>query len=59
VSNYKTGFGGSFALHNVDRIDLQDFLHFRTDVPYHPDYYKEWRWSIGGVYQFNYLKSVE
>jgi len=59
ISNYNTGFGGSFALHNVDRIDLQDFLHFNTEVPYHPDYYKGWRWSIGGVYQTNYLKILE
>lgn len=53
ISSLKNGYGGSFSLYNVNRLDFQDFLHFNTNVPYHPDYYRGWRWMIGGRYEYN------
>ncbi|NNM23995.1 MAG: hypothetical protein HKO54_10630 [Flavobacteriaceae bacterium] len=54
ISNYHTGFGGNFSLYNVNSLDVQDLLHFSTQVPYHPDYYNGWRWMLGGKYEYNY-----
>lgn len=53
ITNLEHGFGGSFSLYNVNRLDFQDFLHFATNVPYHPDYFKGYRWMIGGRYEYN------
>lgn len=54
ISNLNNGFGGSVSLYNCNRLDLQDFLHFTTNVPYHPDYYQGYRWMFGGRYEYNY-----
>lgn len=56
VSNLDDGFGGSISLYNNNRLDFQDFLHFTTNVPYHPDYFKRHRWMIGGRYEYNNSK---
>lgn len=56
VSNLDNGFGGSVSLYNYNRIDFQDFLHFTTNVPYHPDYFKGHRWMFGGRYEYNNSK---
>ena len=53
VSNLDKGFGGSLSLYNVNALDLQDFLHFTTNVPYHPDYFKGYRVMVGGRYLYN------
>ncbi|WP_303316961.1 polymorphic toxin type 23 domain-containing protein [Flavivirga abyssicola] len=55
ISNIKNGFGGSISLYNRNSIDLQDFLHFNTNVPYHPDYYRGYRWMFGGRYEYNQI----
>lgn len=47
MSSAKRGWGGNAAIFNLNRIDFQDMLHFRTDVPYHPDYYQGWRIVFG------------
>lgn len=52
-SNLNNGFGGSISVYNCNRIDFQDFLHFNTNVPYHPDYYRGYRIMIGGRYEYN------
>jgi hypothetical protein len=52
-SNINNGFGGSISLYNRNNLDLQDFLHFNTNVPYHPDYYRGYRWMFGGRYEYN------
>lgn len=56
VSNINDGFGANFSIYDFNRLDLQDFLHFNTNVPYHPDYNKSKRLMIGGNYQYNYIK---
>lgn len=50
------GFGGSVSLYNSDFLDFQDFLHFSTNVPYHPDYFNGYRWMVGGRYEYNNTK---
>ncbi|MBQ4819623.1 hypothetical protein [Aquimarina sp. MMG016] len=53
VSNINSGYGGHISLFNVNRIDFQDYLHFKTNVPYHPDYYKGYRIMFGGRFEYN------
>lgn len=55
-SNLENGFGGSFALYNKANLDLQDFLHFATNVPYHPDYYQGYRMMFGIRHEYNHTK---
>jgi len=55
-SNLDNGFGGSISLYNANRLDLQDFLHFNTNVPYHPDYYGGYRWMFGVRHEYNNVK---
>lgn len=55
-SNLDNGFGGSISLYNANSIDFQDFLHFWTNVPYHPDYFNGYRWMFGGRYEYNNIK---
>ncbi|QHI39049.1 hypothetical protein IMCC3317_44500 [Kordia antarctica] len=55
-SNLENGFGGSVSIYNKGNLDLQDFLHFNTNVPYHPDYYQGYRWMIGARYEYNHTK---
>lgn len=55
ASNINTGFGGSVSVYNLNSIDLQDFLHFKTNVPYHPDYYRGYRVMFGARYEYNKL----
>jgi hypothetical protein len=55
ISNYRTGFGGNMSFYNFNGLDVQDFLHFTTNVPYHPDYYRGWRVMWGGRYENNQL----
>ena len=52
-SNISSGYGGSVSVFNLNSIDLQDFLHFNTNVPYHPDYYRGYRIMFGGRYENN------
>ncbi len=56
ISSLKSGFGGNISLYNYNRLDVQDFIHFRTNVPYHPDYYKASRVMFGGKYVNSQLK---
>jgi hypothetical protein len=56
VTNLDHGVGGSISLYNANRLDFQDFLHFTTNVPYHPDYFKGYRWMMGGRYEYNTTK---
>ncbi|WP_430412553.1 hypothetical protein [Kordia sp.] len=55
-SNMENGFGGSFSLYNYARLDLQDFLHFKTNVPYHPDYYQTYRMMFGMRHEYNHTQ---
>lgn len=55
LTNITTGYGGHISLYNFNRLDLQDFLHFNTSVPYHPDYYQRGRIVLGGRYEKNNL----
>ncbi|MEM6719998.1 MAG: hypothetical protein AAF611_11810 [Bacteroidota bacterium] len=55
-SNLENGFGGSFSVYNKQTWDLQDFLHFATNVPYHPDYYRGYRMMFGIRHEFNHTK---
>ena len=55
VSNSQNGFGGNMSLYNFNSLDVQDYLHFNTNVPYHPNYYKGWRILVGGRYEKNDL----
>jgi hypothetical protein len=55
ISNINTGYGGSLSIYNLNSIDVQDFLHFNTNVPYHPDYYRGYRWMLGGRYEYNQI----
>ncbi len=52
-SNLDNGFGGSVSLYNLNSLDFQDFLHFWTNVPYHPDYFHGYRLMFGGRYEYN------
>lgn len=52
-SSLRSGYGGSVSIFNLNRIDFQDFLHFNTNVPYHPDYYNGYRVMFGGRYEYN------
>ncbi len=56
ISNIDKGYGGSMSLYNINALDLQDFLHFWTNVPYHPDYFKGYRIMVGGKYLYNTSK---
>lgn len=53
VTSTREGFGGSVTLYNVNSLDVQDFLHFNTNVPYHPDFYRSSRWAIGARHEYN------
>lgn len=55
VADLSSGFAGHIALYDVNRLDLQDFLHFSTNVPYHPDYNTSSKFAFGGQYQYNSL----
>lgn len=55
ISNINMGLGANISLYNFNRLDLQDFLHFNSNVPYHSDYYKGWRLMLGARYDVNYL----
>lgn len=55
VSDLSSGFSGNIAIYDSNSIDLQDFIHFKTNVPYHPDYFHKHRFAIGGRYEYNYL----
>ncbi|MAP79567.1 MAG: hypothetical protein CL526_00630 [Aequorivita sp.] len=46
IISYQQHFGAYISLYDFNALDLQDFLHFNTDFPYHPDYY--WGWRLGG-----------
>lgn len=54
-SNTDNGFGGSVSIFNRNNLDFQDFLHFNTNVPYHPDYYRGYRWMFGARYEYNQI----
>ncbi len=56
VAGLSSGFAGSFTLYDINSIDLQDFLHFNTNVPYHPDYFQGYRLGFGGRYEGNYMR---
>jgi hypothetical protein len=56
LTNLDNGFGGSVSVYNSNLLDLQDFLHFTTNVPYHPDYDDKYRWMFGGRYEYNNTK---
>ena len=58
-SNINSGYGGNVSLFNFNRLDLQDFLHFKTNVPYHPDYYKGYRIMFGGRFEYNKINIPE
>ncbi len=53
ISSLRSGYGGSLSIFNLNSIDFQDFLHFNTDVPYHPDYYRGYRIMFGARYEYN------
>lgn len=53
VSNTNSGYGSSISIYNLNSIDLQDFLHFKTNVPYHPNYTRGYRIMLGGRYAYN------
>ena len=53
LSNFESGFSGFISFYNFNALDLQDFLHFTTSVPYHPDYYDTWSIELGGKYENN------
>lgn len=53
VSSLRSGFGGSLSVFNFNKWDFQDYLHFNTDVPYHPDYYSGFRVMMGGRFEYN------
>ena len=55
-SSLNSGYGGSISLYNSNRLDIQDFIHLTTNVPYHPDYFKGYRWMFGGRYEYNHSK---
>jgi len=55
-TNTDNGFGGSFSVYNKQNWDLQDFLHFTTNVPYHPDYYRGYRMMFGIRHEYNHTK---
>ncbi len=50
--SYQQGYGAYITIYDLDVIDLQDFLHFNSDFPYHPDYYWGWRFADGVSSQF-------
>lgn len=51
--NSDSGLGVHTALYDNNALDLQDWLHFLTHVPYHPDYYQRSRFALGGSYLYN------
>ncbi len=52
IVSYQQGYGAYVTIYDLDIIDLQDFLHFNSDFPYHPDYYWGWRFAGGVSSQF-------
>ncbi len=56
ATNTESGFALNFSLYDRNRLDFQDRLHFLTNVPYHPDYFKRYRLAYGSGYQYTYLK---
>lgn len=56
LTDMSTGMSLNASIYDYNRFDLQDFLHFTTNVPYHPDYYRKWQWAIGGRYEYIYTE---
>ncbi|RDK85533.1 hypothetical protein [Marinirhabdus gelatinilytica] len=52
VTSFQQGYSGYITLYDFNALDLQDFIHFSTDFPYHPDYYAGWRVATGVSSQF-------
>ncbi|MEM0518406.1 hypothetical protein [Aequorivita flava] len=46
ATSFRQGYSAYITLYDFNAFDLQDFLHFNSDFPYHPDYY--WGWRIAG-----------
>lgn len=59
VSDLSSGYSGNISLYDFNALDVQDFIHFNSNVPYHPDYFNGWRLAIGGRYEYNYLRIKE
>lgn len=59
VSDLSTGYSGNISVYDYNSLDLQDFLHFKTNVPYHPDYFNGWRFAFGGRYEYNYFNNFK
>lgn len=55
MTNLNSGYGGFISFYDFNAFDIQDALHFSTNVPYHPDFYQKPRIMIGGRYQRNSL----
>jgi len=58
IHNYGN-YGAYISLYNLNTKDVQDWLHFKGNNPYHPPYNKGWRPMVGGTYSYNYLKVSE
>ena len=54
ISNLNNGYGGSMSVYDNNSLDVQNLIHFNTNVPYHPDYSRESRWMFGARYEYNY-----
>ncbi len=46
VTSFRKGYSAYITLYDFNALDLQDFIHFSTDFPYHPDY--NWGWRVAG-----------
>ena len=51
-TSFRQGYSTYFTLYDVNAFDLQDFLHFTSHFPYHPDYYYKIRIGVGGSSEF-------
>ena len=56
MADLSSGFSGNLSFYDINGIDLQDAIHLKTNVPYHPDYYTDWRLALGGGYENNYTE---
>lgn len=54
VSNLSKGYSAHFSVYDYDIWDIQDIIHFNTNVPFHPDYFKNERIAFGGRYEHIY-----
>lgn len=52
MTSFRQGYTGYVTLYDFNGFDLQDFIHFTTDFPYHPDYNWGWRLAAGVSSQF-------